>query len=154
MRSQKWYEQLLENSYAIEQSHLNYKITRYGYLSENIFLFTTGDSGADESLGSRAVDVCEAITDGTTFQYIDHYNLEYLTMVNMPFFDNRLLWGVSIRGAWWDNSPHKHYEFHSCGMYDEEKQVTEMKSTYDEWINFIKAVIAFGRKTDPEGPAS
>lgn len=49
----------------------------------------------------KAVEVCAAINDRQTFDYINDPNdyLWYLLMCNMPFFAERLECGISIRGA-------------------------------------------------------
>jgi NTP pyrophosphatase (non-canonical NTP hydrolase) len=102
-------------------------------------------------LAGKAVEVCEAITEKTTFEYIkDEENYRwYIIMCNMPFFNGRLEWGTSMRGAWWD---HK-ITFQSCGLWEGEKQLhEEMTFTQEEWGDFMRAVISFAneKSTDPK----
>ena len=97
------YLKLLEHSFKIvteyepcpPENHLV-------YLADNIFDFTTYDSEISELFASKAVDVCDAINSGATFEYIN--DLEqykwFLLMCNIPFFKYKLSWGGSICGAW------------------------------------------------------
>ena len=60
-------------------------------------------------------------------------------MCNMPFFANRLDWGTSIRGAWWNDCT-----FQTCGLWNGYDQMLEqIKFTSEEWKRFINAVIEF-----------
>jgi len=116
---------------------------RLDYLSQHIFDFTTYDSAVDELFAGKAVEVCNAITNRTTFEYIEteEGNLWYLLMCNMPFFYPRLDWGTSIRGAWWGNGA---ITFQSCGLYVEEDQLSEpLTFSHDEWESFMRAVVEF-----------
>lgn len=135
---------LLAHSYARSRDDCCPPETPRQFLAVHVFQFTTYDDAADELLGQKAIEVCEAITTNTTFKYAcDENYLWYLTMVNMPFFGGRLTWGTSIRGAMWE-SPMP--SFHTCGFYEGWNQITdpiEFK-TRDEWLAFITAVVAFG----------
>ena len=89
---------------------------KLAFLGEYIFDFTTYDSGIDELLASRMLEVVECILNRTTFEYQEEEEnyLNYLLMVNYPFLHNKLEWGMSIRGAWFDE-----YGSHSDGgVYD------------------------------------
>lgn len=140
------FEKLLEDGFA---ASLDIAQTRLEYLSELIFDFTTYDSEKAEEFAMRAVEVCEAISAGATFDYIaDPVQYRwYLLMVNMPFFADRLSWGTSIRGAWWD---HETFTYSSCGLYDGERQVHEtLTLERPEWLAFIAAIVKFAKA----GPA-
>jgi hypothetical protein len=134
------YLQLLEHSHSVERES-----SRLVYLSEHIFDFTTYDDAVSEMFARVALDICEAISDGTTFEYIKiptNYHW-YLAMCNMPFFADRIEWGTSIRGAWWVNS----VTLDSCGLWVGEDQLIErLFFSEREWAKFISAVIQFGRK--------
>jgi hypothetical protein len=116
---------------------------RLDFLGEHIFDFTTYESGMSELFASKAVEVCAAINDGKTFDYIkdaDNYRW-YLLMVNMPFFQGRLDGGTSIRGAWW---AHNMPPVESCGLYEGGEQVLSLSMDDPrEWQGFIRAVIEF-----------
>jgi hypothetical protein len=141
------YLALLESSYEVSLADECPPLNHLEYLSDHIFDFTTYDGGIAALFASKAVEVCKALSDGATFDYInDAENYRwYLLMVNMPFFAGRLNWGGSIRGAWWD---FEQATFQSCGLYDDAgNQLAEpMEFTRDEWVRFIAAVIEFAAK--------
>lgn len=121
--------------------------SRLAYLSDHIFDFTTYDSEIAEEFARKALEVCRAISERKTFDYIrDAANYRwFLLMCNMPFFYPRLNWGGSIRGAWWDTPTHKQViEFDTCGLFLNGEQITELTFTVDQWREFIASVLAFG----------
>lgn len=108
------------------------------YLSLYVFDFTTYDSDMDELFARKALEVCLAITEKTTYEYIqneENYKW-YLLMINMPFFQGKLDWGTSIRGAWWSDQI---FEIELTGFFDEKKIVL----TREEWKEFIRAISDF-----------
>lgn len=121
--------------------------TRLEYLSDHIFNFITYDSKMAELFAKKALEVCAAISDSKTFDYIkdaDQYQW-YLLMCNMPFFADKLSWGTSIRGAWWDTPYLKKIEYSSCGLFLDSEQLSEkMEFTREQWADFISAVRNFG----------
>ncbi len=136
------YLELLNHSYSVAKTHLECPPrSRLEFLSEYIFDITTYDSEMAEFFGRNAVAVCAAINDCKTFEFInDAENYKwYLAMVNMPFFYDRITWGGSIRGAWWDGD----IMLDSCGLWQDNEQLTELKFTLDEWREFIGAVVIF-----------
>lgn len=134
------YKDLLEKIFIRENEK---DLTRLEYLSQNIFDFTTYDGEMDKIFAAKAVEVCNAITESTTFEYIkDQENYRwYLMMCNTVFFADRLDWGTSIRGAWWDY----HIKLESCGLWEDGKQLREINFTQTKWKEFIKAVIEFSK---------
>lgn len=137
------YLKLLEHSFSMEsQTSEGRDQSRLGYLAQHIFDFTTYESEADELFARKAVEVCAAITDGKTFDYIANPQgrIWYLLMVNMPFFMPRLEWGTSIRGAWWD---HEQPLLDSCGLWVGQEQQTEWTFSGEQWKAFMRAVVAF-----------
>lgn len=139
------YREMLEHSYKESQRGDSSPLSRLHYLSDYIFDFTTYDSAMSELFASKALEVCKAISDKATFDYIkdaDGYRW-YLLMVNMPFFAGRLEWGTSIRGAWW--IPEDHYTLESCGIWRGDEQCTSLTFTADEWESFIAAMIDFAK---------
>jgi hypothetical protein len=146
------YLKLLTESYETERAlGIGYQPeSRLEYLGNSIFDFTTYDDEMTVLLAGKAVEVCKAITGKTTFEYIENpenYRW-YIIMCNMPFFNGRLEWGTSIRGAWWD---HK-ITFQSCGLWDGEKQLCEeMTFTQEEWGDFMQAVISFANDEASNG---
>ena len=78
------------------------------FLGNYIFNFTTYDSYIDELFAYKMIEVIECILYGTTFKYQENRDnyLNYLTMVNMPSLKDKIEWGSSIRGAWFDEYGH------------------------------------------------
>jgi len=116
------------------------------YLSNYVFDFTTYDSEKDELFALKALEVCFAITINQTFQYQeDEGNYTwYLLMCNMPFFENKLEWGGSIRGAWWDLYGNNKFELSSCGFYEGDKQIlTPLEFDEKQWSLFIGSMMDF-----------
>lgn len=141
------YGELLEHSFNSELAISECPPqSRLEYLSDHIFNFTTYDSEMSEIFATKAVEVCIAINDSKTFEYIkepENYKW-FLLMCNMPFFEPRLEWGTSIRGAWWGARHDRPIELDSCGLWNGEEQIVEtLKFGYDEWRKFIAAMIEF-----------
>ena len=150
------YLALLEHSFEVDRQRRDCAPeSRLAYLSNHIFDFTTYDSGMDELFGAKAVEVCAAINDRKTFDYIEdpENHRWYLLMCNMPFFADRLEWGTSIRGAWWSGQPGEQIELDSCGLWIGEEQCTELKFSDDEWKSFIAAVVKFASADTPSDVA-
>ena len=140
---------LLAHSYAQSaENDFCPPATPLQFLALHVFDFTTYDGAMDELFAQKAVEVCNAITTRTTFEYhgagVENYRW-FLTMVNMPFFVGRMMWGTSIRGAMWE-SPMR--SFSTLGLYEEHVQCLEPFefATFGDWLAFIEAVVAFGRR--------
>jgi hypothetical protein len=134
--------ELLEQSYEIALGDECPPRSRHDFLGEHIFDFTTYDGDMSELFARKALEVCVAITDGQTFDYItdaDNYRW-FLLMVNMPFFVGRLEWGTSIRGAWW---VHEDQNLESCGLWCDGEQVLSLKFSRTEWVAFVAALAQF-----------
>ncbi len=118
------------------------------FLANDIFGFTTYENVVSSMMAKKALEVCKAISDKKTFDYIasEGGNLWYLVMVNMPFFENRLEWGTSIRGAWWDLWGDKEFIIESCGLFSDGEQILELKLNETEWPKFIEAMIKFAEE--------
>ena len=99
------YIELLDKHFKEEQHLECAPETKMEYLGSSIFDFNTYDSEIDILFAEKMVEVLKVILNKNTFEYIkdrEQY-LNYLTMVNMPFLTDKLDWGGSIRGAWFDN---------------------------------------------------
>ncbi len=141
------YGSLLAHSYEVERiSSMHepcggHNLSKLEYLSEYIFQFVTYHSEIAEKLAMRAVEVCAAITLRTTFEYIrEPIRYEwFIVMCNMPFFADRITWGSSIRGAFWDQC-----SFTSTGLWVGDDQMSEEIDFPDEeWSRFCRAIIEF-----------
>ncbi len=146
------YLKLLEHSFAVEKETGGCPPeSRFEFLAESIFDFTTYDSGMSDLFGRKAVEVCAAINDRKTFDYqkeADGYQW-YLIMCNMPFFAGKLEWGTSIRGAWWDLHGNKTFEISICGLWENNEQIlTPLQFNEEQWTSFISAMAIFAAVAD------
>ena len=137
--------ELLRNSYCIVSQYDCPPQSRLDYIGRYIFDFTTYDSEMSELFAEKAIEASDAISSRTTFDYIENEeNYKwYLLMLNMPFFVNKIEWGGSIRGAWWN------YEitFSSCGLWLGNDQIADdLKFTGGQWVEFMSAVSQFSKE--------
>jgi len=104
-------------------------------------------------MAKKALEVCEAITNRKTFDYIRSAegHLWYLIIVNMPFLVDKLDWGSSIRSAWWDVYGDFSFTIKSCGLWFCGKQLTVMELNEQQWPKFIKAMVVFTNGEDMTG---
>lgn len=120
--------------------------SRKAFLAEYVFGFVTYDDLASDFFAAKALEVCAAISANSVNEYVaDPDNkLWFLAMCNMPFFSERLNWGISIFGAWWDLCMPSKTQLESDGLWRDGQQITEpLKFSTDEWKVFIEAIIAF-----------
>lgn len=82
--------------------------SKLAFLGSDIFDFTTYDGAMDELLAKKMIEVIDCILNRKTFDYQndDANYINYITMVNMPFMKDKIEWGTSIRGAWFDEYGH------------------------------------------------
>lgn len=83
-----------------------------------------------------AIETIDAITERTTFKYIEKVDAQYenyLTAVNLAFFKGKLEWGTSIRGAWWDGDNLRD----GC--------IIENGVSREEWEKFMRALVVFAK---------
>ena len=138
------YLETLRQGFAQVQACALRPLTRLRYLAEYIFGFVTEDAELADLFARGALEVCLAISAQTTFEYIkdrDQYEW-YILMCNMPFFRDKIEWGVSIRGAWW--WPRDDIQLPTCGLWRDGRQLGDLVFTHDEWVEFVAAVIEFG----------
>jgi hypothetical protein len=142
------YAELLEHSLQMQRQFDCPARSRLEYLAESIFDFTTYDSEMAELFGSKALEVCQAISQRSTFDYIKEPAdyVWFLTMCNLPFFAKRISWGTSIRGAFWDCYPKQAYFITSCGLWRGDEQILELAVASNEWSDFVKAMIDFAEQ--------
>jgi len=113
----------------------DYPSSRIEYIAEIVFGFETYESEVKALLCEKALEVCEAITKRKTFEYIatEEGNKWYLILTQMPFFQNKIEWGCSIRGAWWDHS----VDFFVVDV--------DLIIPRDDWDEFILDLIEFSK---------
>lgn len=143
------YLELLKESFEVEKEE-NSDLEPYGYLADHIFDFTTYDDEASNRMGESTLAFCSVISNGNTFDYIDdeaNYN-NYLNCVNLTFFANKLDWGTSVRGAWWNLYNDEKFELTSCGLYKDKEQLRSIKFNKGEWDLFVHAMCDFVKLTN------
>jgi len=139
------YVELLARSYEKERE-LEIYDSPYAFLAMEIFGLITYDDDEGELFGRKAVDVCLAITRKLTIPYQqDSENYRwYLLMVNMPFFQGKLDWGTSIRGAWWDYDAKAWTIQGQGGLWrSDSEQLANLTVPREEWDTFVEAMRAF-----------
>lgn len=140
------YLQLLQESYSESQrgqaSIGDHNYTKLEFLAENIFNFVTYENIVASLMAEKALEVCVAITTKSTFKYLesDEGNLWYLIMVNMPFFEDKIEWGTSIRGAWWEYGG---ISLEDVDLFFEGEQLTNLNIPSEEITNFVEAMLIF-----------
>ena len=141
------YLQLLTHSHAIQNTYLP-KQTKHTYILSQIMGVYTYDDSLDTFLANKATEVALAITERTTFTYIkDETNyIWYITMLHWPFFAERIEWGTSIRGAWWDFSDTT-FKLNTCGLSNMNgEQITDWEFTSPQWEQLMKACYLYLRE--------
>lgn len=118
---------------------------KYDFLASEIFDLTTYDSELGTEMGKACVEVCLAITLRHTFKYIEDTKRyrDYIWAVNLPFFENKLDWGTSIRGAWWGIYGEETFTIESCGLFSDGKQILSLTFNSEQWNEFMKAMGEF-----------
>lgn len=95
------YCRMLEEGFTEIRNFRGDNLSRLEYLSDHVFGFTTYDSAMAELFARKALEVCAALSNRQTFEYIE--NAEnyrwFLWLCNVPFFASKIEWGTSIRGV-------------------------------------------------------
>jgi hypothetical protein len=134
------YIEKLQEEYENLMDFSEDEISKMQFLSDVVFDFTTYDGVLDEYFGQKMIEVLDVILNRTSFEYIkDESNyLNYITMVNMPFLKDKLEWGSSIRGAWFN----KHTMPNADNFYYINSEFTVPKSDIED---FIKSIIDWSK---------
>jgi hypothetical protein len=142
---------MLDNSLKWAVSLLSAKADeRLAFLADHTFGFATYDSEKATLFGQKAVEFIEAVTEGKTFEYQQASEENYtwfLIMANMPFFQKRLEWGTSVRGAWWQPTPGKNGQ-HVVGgwWYVEDEGLDEFVINREGWIELMRAIVEWTKE--------
>lgn len=128
------YLELLNKNYQEVLSWETCVDDKYAYLSSYTFEYDTYDSGMDKVFACKTLEVCHSISNATTFKYIEDENnyIWYLALVNMPFLKDKIEWGTSVRGAWWN------YNKPSVDLGGETISDVDMKAFTIAMIEFIQ----------------
>ena len=131
------YKKILSRLYEESKEDCIPPENKYQFLGSTVFDFTTYDSEMDELFAKNMLEVIECILNRTTFEYqaiSKEKYVNYLTMVNMPFLNEILEWGGSIRGAWFDNSCSPVL---FCQVTIPEQELTVFFKELLEWTNDV-----------------
>lgn len=137
----------------LEEGFVECKLTsglenRMEFLTDYIFGFTLYDSAMAEIFGQKAIEVCRAITEKTTFEFIENTGNHqwFLVMCHMPFFATRIEWGTSIQGAWWGTGGNR-LTYESTGLFlDGDQIIDPIEFNLGEWNEFVLAIVEFAEK--------
>ena len=134
MSTAEQYTHLLDEMYkgAIESDCVAPE-NKLEFVGNHIFDFTTYDSDLDVTFAKRMLEVVEAISNKTTFDYHGQSQEKYenfILMCNMPFLANKLSWGTSIRGAWFETGTY----WIDSGNY-EVTDIDEFMKVLIKWVN-------------------
>ena len=132
------------NNYK-EYCYVDPENTKYGWVANHIFNLATYDDSLDELFAKKIIEVCKAILDGTTYDYIrDGSNyISYILVCQLLYHMNWIDWGTSIRGAWFDDygGPHTkptpiltYYDCHEVGF----QEIRFTKDNLKTLIDFIE----------------
>lgn len=103
------YKEILDIAYRKQKETECPPDNKFVFVGDYIFDFTTYDGSMSSFMAKLMLDVCGTILNGHTFKYVENKTnyLNYLLMVNMPFLEEKIEWGTSIRGAWFDECGHR-----------------------------------------------
>lgn len=129
---------LIEDDYKIqklEECDQKHELSKVEYIAEQFFGYCTYEIEVSEFMTIKSLEICRAITDRKTMQYIKNIenNTWYLVLLHMPFFYKKIEWGTSIRATWWN--------------------IEDVLVNYsfivkkDEWVEFINDLIEFSGVT-------
>lgn len=116
--------------------------TKIEFLSSEIFNIVTYENNVSSFLGYKILEICKNISNNTTFEYIkdEENNFYYLTLINLPFLMEKIEWGGSVRGAWWDWGIKLDADL--CYKGEDIRLTFE---TGEEWKEFVDAMLEFVR---------
>ena len=106
-------------------------MSKLHFVAMFIFDFELDDTEMYESFALRMIEVIESILNEKTYEYIKSNYENYLLMVNMPFLKDKIDYGVSIRGAWFDE-----YEvYECCGIPIPQNFLSKFMTSIVEWVH-------------------
>lgn len=121
---------------ALEHCEFYKEVSVIDYLS-NLVKVTTYDSALDLMFVRSFNQTVKAILEKKQDLLLEDYfkYKDYITSLNMPFFDDSVEWGSSIRFCWFCANKYRPYEaFSSTHRGD-----TDFISDTEELINFFTA---------------
>jgi hypothetical protein len=105
MNTEDYFKAQLDLSYDQYNEANDIKVNKATYLAEEFFDFTTYSDQISEKMGMTALGICKIISENSVNKFCElseAHHEAYLMMINMPFFVDKINWGVSIRHPFWD----------------------------------------------------
>ena len=137
------YSAMIERSYQYQKNDECPADSKLEFVAMAFFDIYTYENSFCRTMARHCLDVCMAITNRNTFDYIaDNDKHEwYLIMTHTPFIKDRIDWGTSIRGAWWNCTG---LFIESCYLFnDKGAQILRIDFSTEEWGKFIHAINDF-----------
>jgi hypothetical protein len=133
--------ELYRKEYAFETKVIQEGSTKYTWAATQVFELTTYDISLDELFVKKIIEVCKAILEGRTFEYIrdESQYVTYILVCQLLERLNWIEWGTSIRGAWFEESHEKYHPSQPILKYLYTNEETSVPFTVDN----LKALIEF-----------
>lgn len=102
-------EQILNKFKENYEYHINsryaYYDNPYAWLCDEVLDLTTYDTDISLQIGHKLFNICKAILNGTTFEYIkdEKQYLDFIIYCNFLDAKGWITWGTSIRGCWFQD---------------------------------------------------
>lgn len=136
----KSHREFMDSSYA----DCSVDILARDYIATELFNYYTYDGDIDVILVKQTLAVCQALIDGTTFEYIQRGDAElliYTYTMHLPFLYSRTEWGTSIRGAWLSDCEYQFSNASFNGLL-----LGAVKFSRDGFTSFVKGVLQFAKQ--------
>jgi hypothetical protein len=133
--------ELYRKEYAFETEVIQEGSTKYTWAATQVFELTTYDRSLEELFVKKIIEVCKAILEGRTFEYIrdESRYVTYILVCQLLEHLNWIEWGTSIRGAWFEESHEKYHPSQPILKYLYTNEETSVPFTVDN----LKALIEF-----------
>lgn len=133
--------ELYRKEYAFETEVIQEGSTKYTWAASQVFELTSYDRSLDELFVKKIIEVCKAILEGRTFEYIrdESRYVTYILVCQLLEHLNWIEWGTSIRGAWFEESHEKYHPSQPILKYLYTDEETSVPFTVDN----LKALIEF-----------
>lgn len=133
--------ELYRKEYAFETEVIQKGSTKYTWAATQVFELTTYDRSLEELFVKKIIEVCKAILEGRTFEYIrdESRYVTYILVCQLLEHLNWIEWGTSIRGAWFEESHEKYHPSQPILKYLYTNEETSVPFTVDN----LKALIEF-----------
>jgi len=125
------YKPLIESSYKESQYH-DEGVTKAEFILSlfNIHPYESGDNA--DFLAEKVLGVITAITKRKTFEYHENDPCWYLAVCHITEIANKITWGTSIRGAFWESE----IKLDTCSLFYNGNQILNFLFTDDEFGQF------------------